>query len=56
MSSQSSHPGSPQALAAAFGHAFWVAVARIAATLVPALLLPRPGRGQQAIAASRSAH
>ena len=26
------------------------------ATLVPALLLPRPGRGQQAIAASRSAH
>ena len=40
--SQSSHPGSTQALAAAFGHTFWVAVALIAATLIPALLLPRP--------------
>jgi MFS family permease len=39
---QSSHPGSTQALAAAFGHTFWVAVALIAATLIPALLLPRP--------------
>jgi EmrB/QacA subfamily drug resistance transporter len=40
--SQSGHPGSTQALAAAFGHTFWVAVALIAATLIPALLLPRP--------------
>jgi hypothetical protein len=32
----------PLALAAAFGHTFWVAVALIAATLIPAQLLPRP--------------
>ena len=44
--SQASHPGSVAAVAGAFGHTFWVAVALIAATLVPALLLPRPARGQ----------
>ena len=39
---QPGHPGGVQAIAAAFGHTFWVAVALIAATLIPALLLPRP--------------
>jgi EmrB/QacA subfamily drug resistance transporter len=34
------------ALADAFGTTFWVAVGLIAATLVPALLLPRPQRGE----------
>jgi EmrB/QacA subfamily drug resistance transporter len=42
--SQASHPGSVTAVASAFGHTFWVAVALIAATLVPALLLPRVAR------------
>ena len=53
--SQSSHPGSMPAVASAFGSTFWVAVALIAATLVPVLLLPRPARQQQAVAASRPA-
>jgi EmrB/QacA subfamily drug resistance transporter len=35
------------ALAAAFSTTFWVAVGLIAAALVPALLLPRPRRGEQ---------
>jgi EmrB/QacA subfamily drug resistance transporter len=47
--SQASHPGSVAAVAGAFGATFWVAVGLIAATLVPALLLPRPARhGQRA--------
>ena len=36
--------GQRPAVASAFGSTFWVAVALIAATLVPALLLPRPAR------------
>jgi EmrB/QacA subfamily drug resistance transporter len=36
------------AIAAAFGTTFWVAVALIATALIPALLLPRPPRDQQA--------
>jgi EmrB/QacA subfamily drug resistance transporter len=40
--SQASHPGSTAAVATAFGNTFWIAVALIAAALVPALLLPRP--------------
>jgi MFS family permease len=36
------------ALADAFGTTFWVAAGLIAATLVPALLLPRPQRSQEA--------
>ena len=43
-------------MASAFGSTFWVAVVLIAATLVPALLLPRPAREQQAVAAGGSAH
>ena len=35
------------ALADAFGAAFWVAVGLIAATLVPAVLLPRPHRREE---------
>jgi EmrB/QacA subfamily drug resistance transporter len=46
--SQASHPGSVAAVAGAFGATFWVAVALIAATLVPALLLPRPARAEPA--------
>ena len=45
--SQASHPGRVAAVASAFGHTFWVAVALIAATLVAALLLPGPAREQQ---------
>ena len=40
------------ALAHAFGSTFWVAVGLIAATLVPALLLPRPQRGDERRAAA----
>ncbi len=40
-------PGSGSAVAAAFGGTFWVAVALIAAALVPALLLPGPARADQ---------
>ncbi len=42
--SQASHPGRTQAVAGAFGGTFWVAVALIAAALVPALRLPGPGQ------------
>jgi hypothetical protein len=42
--SQAQYPGSAPAAASAFGNTFWVAVALIAATLVPALLLPRVTR------------
>jgi EmrB/QacA subfamily drug resistance transporter len=45
--SQAQHPGSVPAVASAFGGTYWVAVALIAATLVPALLLPRPVRNRQ---------
>ena len=37
------HPGNAAALAGAFGATFWVAAGLIAAALVAALLLPRPG-------------
>jgi hypothetical protein len=43
------------ALADAFGTAFWVAVGLIAATLVPALLLPRPHAGGEPAGATAAA-
>jgi len=56
--SQARHPGSVQSVASAFGNTFWVAVALIAAALVPALLLPRPAHPEQdsPVPASESAH
>ena len=44
--SRQPQPHAAAALAGAFGTTFWVAVALLAAALVPALLLPRPHREQ----------
>jgi MFS family permease len=43
--------GEASALADAFGATFWVAVGLIAATIVPAILLPRPQRADETAAA-----
>ena len=43
------------AYAQAFGTAFWVAAGLIAATIVPAMLLPRPKRKGESVSASERA-